>query len=289
MEVTGRDLEGSSAYSGLLSGYLSEIIQFGAVRLSEKLEKRGEFTTFVRPQEGKKLTELVEQLTNISNDDLSEGLPFLEAFDQFARFMRGSVLLTWGTCDIRELLLNYEFYKGRPVLPFECEYINLQAYCQQCWGQESAQQIGLAAAARQLGADLEGMELHRAIDDSILAARCFQKTYDAQKLSGFLNRMDERFCRRIAFRNKAITDLKHPAVKQSQLEFTCPVCRRPMTLSLPWELHGKQFSARFSCHNCEKKYIAHVSFKLKYDGVAVRRNLSEERAKPAPAPVGGKR
>ena len=76
MNYTILDLEWNSVFSPRLAGYFNEIIQFGAVKLDENLKLTDTFSTFVLPSEGKKLTELVMQLTNIHNEDLQDGLPF---------------------------------------------------------------------------------------------------------------------------------------------------------------------------------------------------------------------
>lgn len=273
MNYTILDLEWNSVYSPRLSGYFNEIIQFGAVRLNDKLEQVGAFSTFVNPSEGKELTELVTQLTNIHDDDLQDGLPFLQAFDRFLDFLGDSVLMTWGTCDMRELIHNYRFFTGRTQLPIANGYINLQAYCQQCLGEPPSQQIGLSNAAEALSIDASMMSLHRAIDDSILSAKCFRAVYDAEKLKGFWTATDEEFYRRLSFKNKNLTDLSHPLVDRSKLKFRCPECGEALTERDAWTLHGKQFAARLSCERCAKSFTAFVQFQQRFDGVRVRRRI----------------
>ena len=97
MNYTILDLEWNSVFSPRLAGYFNEIIQFGAVKLDENLNITDTFSTFVLPSEGKKLTDLVTQLTNIHNEDLRNGLPFLQAFQQFISFLGDGILMTWGT------------------------------------------------------------------------------------------------------------------------------------------------------------------------------------------------
>ena len=117
MEYTILDLEWNNTYAHKLHGFFNEIIQFGAVRLDEKLHEIARYDTFVCPDAAGKLTGMVEQLTNITNDDLKTGIPFPQAFRQFCDFAAGSVLLTWGDCDLRELMNNYRYFTGTAELP----------------------------------------------------------------------------------------------------------------------------------------------------------------------------
>lgn len=277
MKYTILDLEWNSVFSPRLSGYFNEIIQFGAVKLDENLNTIDTFSTFVLPSEGKKLTELVMQLTNIRNEDLQDGIPFPEAFARFTDFLGDSVLMTWGTCDVRELVHNYRFFTGKTKLPISSGYINLQAYCQQRLGADSAQQMGLAAAAEALSIDASAMALHRAIDDSILSAECFRAVYDEESLQGFLTPTDDEFFRRLAFKNKYLTDLSHPMIDQSKLRFRCPECGGKLSELDAWALHGKQFWAKFRCDRCEKNFRAFAQFQLRFDGVRVRRRITAEK------------
>ncbi|MDD6176143.1 MAG: exonuclease domain-containing protein [Firmicutes bacterium] len=276
MNYTILDLEWNSVFSPRLAGYFNEIIQFGAVRLDENLQLTDTFSTFVQPSEGKKLTELVMQLTNIRNEDLQDGLPFPDAFHRFTDFLGDSVLMTWGTCDIRELIHNYRFFTGKNTLPLRGGYINLQAYCQQRIGGDPSQQMGLSAAAEALSIDASAMSLHRAIDDSILSAECFRAVYDPEALKPFLMQTDEEFYRRLAFKNKYLTDLSHPLVDRSKLNFRCPKCGGKLKVLEPWALRGKQFWAKFRCEACRMNLKAFAQFQQRFDGVRVRRRITPE-------------
>ena len=45
--------------------------------------------------------------------------------------------------------------------------------------------MGLSTAAQLLGIDVQGMEHHRALDDSLLALACFRRLYDEEELKPF--------------------------------------------------------------------------------------------------------
>lgn len=88
-----------------------EIIQVGAVKLSEKLEFIDEFKINVRPKYYKIIHRKVRQITGIGQEDLMRGTEFREALSQFRSWCGDSfVFLTWGPDDIRVLRRNIEMY-----------------------------------------------------------------------------------------------------------------------------------------------------------------------------------
>lgn len=285
MEYTILDLEWNSVYSRKLSGFFNEIIQFGAVRLNTALDEVGRFSTFVRPVEGTKLTGLVTELTNITNEDVQNGMEFPDAFRRFCDFAAGSVLMTWGDGDMRELIHNYAYYTGSEILPLDCTYVNLQDYCQARLDLPAGRQIGLADAAALIGVPSDALALHRAIDDSVLSAECLRRLMDEAALCRDQTPVDEVFCRRLAFKNRFITDRSSPLIDREQLEFSCPDCGGALNGTGEWCVHNKQFFRRFTCVACEKKFKARVQFKQKYDGIQVRRSISVDRPKEPEAAV----
>ena len=53
-----------------------EIVEIGAVKLDEELNIVDTFSMFIKAQLGKKLHSRVKELTNITNDDITTGVPF---------------------------------------------------------------------------------------------------------------------------------------------------------------------------------------------------------------------
>ncbi len=292
MKYVVLDLEWNSVFSHKCEGYFNEIIQFGAVRLDAELHETDRFATFVRPTEGDRLTELVEQLTNIRSEDLESGLPFMQAFHAFCAFCSGAepdepiCLMSWGDCDIRELIHNYEFFTGSPLLPLNGTYLNLQNYFQCVQQLPMTNQIGLSNAAVQMGIPVDGVELHHAIDDSVVTAECLRRIFTSeQELAKAAVPMNECFFRRMAFKNRMITDPGDPLVDPAQFEFRCPKCGGALDANEDWSVHNKQFYRNFFCTGCSRQFRARVQFKQKFDGVQVRRSLNEKRPKPKTPPV----
>lgn len=77
-----------------------EVIQIGAVKLTEDFKPGEEFQIDVRPVYFRKMHFKVEKLTGIDKDRLEGGVGFKEAFDKFRKWCgEDCTLLTWGSDD----------------------------------------------------------------------------------------------------------------------------------------------------------------------------------------------
>jgi len=89
-----------------------EIIQIGAVRVTEDQQVADEFQVLIKPKYYRRLNRRVSKLTGIKEAELRDnGLPMVQAMEQFRQWCGEDVIfLTWGFDDItilRENLLLY--------------------------------------------------------------------------------------------------------------------------------------------------------------------------------------
>lgn len=93
-----------------------EIIQIGAVRVTEDQQVADEFQVMIRPKYYRHLNRRVSKLTGIKESRLKvEGIPLPEAMEQFRSWCgEDIVFLTWGFDDIGILRENLQLY-GLPV------------------------------------------------------------------------------------------------------------------------------------------------------------------------------
>ena len=89
-----------------------EIIQIGAVRLTEDRQVADEFQVMIRPKYYRRLNRRVSKLTGIKEAQLrDEGIPFPEAMEQFRSWCGEHVIfLTWGFDDIGILRENLRLF-----------------------------------------------------------------------------------------------------------------------------------------------------------------------------------
>ena len=188
MQYIVMDMEWNNAYSKKLGAFVNEIIEIGAVKLDDSLRVLDTFSVIIKSKIGKKLRGRVKTLTHLTNEDISNGIPFEDAFSQFENWVgpEDNVFLTWGDGDIRTLVKNCEYFLNGKKPLFIRHFADLQKYCQSYTdAAASGQQLGLSAAAEKLGIDPEAFPHHRALDDSKLSVVCLQKVFEPEKLKKF--------------------------------------------------------------------------------------------------------
>ena len=277
MQYVVVDLEWNGSYSKKAHGYFNEIIEVGAVKVSEDMQVLDKFQCAIRPVVSKKLSDIVTDLTNITAEDLEDGTTFTGMVKQFIRWMgkEPTVILTWSTTDLLVLMENCRYFYGRQEIPGLQYYMDFQAYAQRRMGIDSSQQLGLARAGEMLGIPEDDMSLHRALDDSILTAAVLQKVYDKDSFLPEIQPVDDEFYKRITFKTVIIKDLDDPLVDRNELCFNCPNCGQNMKRKGSWRFRSRAFCAEFICRRCDKRYTGRAQFRQKYEGVEVRKKLSE--------------
>jgi len=275
------DLEWNGAYSKKAHGYFNEIIEIGAVKLNERLELTDTFHAVIKPIVSRKLTRLVSDLTNITGEELQDGTTFIAAAAEWQRWVgeEESILLTWSTTDLSVLLENYRFHLKRDRVPFMTKYADLQAYVQAHNKLGNAgQQVGLARACEALGISDEGLEQHRALDDSRMTAAIAQKTIEREAFLPFVREADTAFYDRLNFKPYYIRDAGSPLIARQHWRFRCPACGRVLRNRKEWRFYNQAFWVEMVCRTCDKTYTARAQFRKKFDSVEVKRKLTEKLA-----------
>jgi len=277
------DLEWNSVYGAKIRGYINEIIEIGAVMLDGEFREIDSFSVLVKSQIGKRLQTRVKAMTNISKQDLDGGYPFAEAVALFREWIGGRehVALSWGDGDIRVLLANTRYHTSSRALNYLDNYADLQDYFRHRMHTSRSQQIGLAAAGELLGFDCSNYALHRALDDSRFAARCFQAIYEPEDFPGFVRACDAHFYAELEFKPRVISDINSPLVDKRQLYYVCRGCGRPARQVGEWRFASRGFQAEFFCQRCRLRVKAMVSFKKMYSTVEIKRSAKEISAQAA--------
>jgi inhibitor of KinA sporulation pathway (predicted exonuclease) len=157
-----------------------EILQLGALKLNEKLQRVSTLNRLVKPEIYKNLNPFVKEITGIRMDQLTTAKPFKEIFQEFTEFMKddSSVLCVWGITDIKELFRNMEYHEiGADSLPRE--YINIQSYASKYFNCPKGTSIGLRNAVELLNISLSH-PFHDAFNDAFYTAEVFKKIYSDQ-------------------------------------------------------------------------------------------------------------
>ena len=160
----------------------NEIIQIGAVRLSENMEKTGVFECIIKPVSLTSMNRMIMQLTGITDEMLDKGENFEAAIQRFKDFCEDDyVILIWGFDDIRILKSNLMFH-GLDTSWLPANY-NLQIIF--------ASQMNLEKRQYSLSFALEHFDicidekLHDALNDAEYTAMVCEKLNIAEGISSY--------------------------------------------------------------------------------------------------------
>lgn len=280
MQYIVLDLEWNGGYAKKAHGYFNEIIEIGATRLNDRLEVVDGFHELLCPVVTRKLSDIVTDLTNITAEELEDGASFPLAVLRLNQWIGSepAVLLTWSTTDLLVLIENCRYFLHTERIPFMERYADAQGYCQQRLGTGSAQQLGLSKACELLSLSEEGMDMHRAQDDSVMTALVFARVFEPESFALCVKKADDEFYKRLTFKTTYLHSLDDPQVKRSWFRFVCEACGGKLRCRGEWQYRNRGFVAELVCPACGKVYSARVQAKLKYDGVTVKRKLKEKTA-----------
>ncbi len=271
------DLEWNNSYNKYRKCFVNEILEIGAVMVTEELEVIDTFSVIIRSQLIKKLSGRVKNLTHITNEDMTSGVSFQRAVSDFTKWIgsKNCIFMSWGNSDIRVLYDNYSMFCKIKGIPFLTEYLDLQKYCQQFIVSATNQQISLVNAAIEMGIDISDCKFHRALEDSLLGLRCLKKCYNKDHLMNSSVICDEAFYQKLMFKASYITNINNPKIDKEKLKCKCDVCASFMNRMSDWKSINQTFSALFYCKNCERLVRYSVRFKEYYDKIDVKTSISE--------------
>ena len=278
MKIVILDLEWNTAYSRKEQRFVNEIIEFGAVKLNDRLKVVDDFQMFVKSRLSKRLRGAVKKLTNISNEQLQQnGRDFETVIKLFTKWAgKNTIILTWSNTDLYTLMDNCQLFLGSREIPFLHQYADLQAYVQRKIKWTLGNQLGLSAAAEAMNVSSDDIDLHRAKGDSLLCARILQKCYDKAELRAVVQNADAHdFYERFLFKPYPITDLKSPLIHPEDLQFTCIRCNSQLKRNRGWRRCNRALESEFSCKRCGGKFTGRVQFLKQYDSLSVKRTLLE--------------
>lgn len=268
MEFVILDLEWNSGLSKKKHGYYNEIIEFGAVKLNDKLQETDRLSLLVRPEITKHLSVIVRRLTSLNDRKVMEGIPFTQALSRFRRFLGNAVLLSWSTSDLTTLCSNYEYYFKNQYPLFIKYYVDLQSYCQDMLGLNGRNALSLMSTLQLLSVDSPGIQHHRALSDSILASECFKKLYCFPAMLCYIRKADEAFFDRLLSRNTLPVpcEVSDSALLGSSF-FNCCRCGARCIRKTRWKNKNRVFYADFICPTCGFAFSGKLSFRRRSDGV----------------------
>lgn len=286
MEYIILDNEWHTPYCKVNGKCINELIEIGAVKLDENLKEISRFSVLIKSTFTKKLNSRFQRLTNITTEEmLSHGMTFEQAVSLYSEWAgEDAITMTWSNSDLYVLLENFRLRKRINTVPIIGKYLDLQKYVQNEMinlGHNITSQVSVSNAAIMLGIPIDGIDLHRALDDSLLCAEMLRKVYNKERLLTYvIDTSVPDYYARLTFKAYIIRDLNSPLVNKKKMEFKCEKCGKDAKRMTPWSFRGHGFKAEFLCKDCDNKFIGRVTFKKYYDKVVVKHNTAPISAVP---------
>ncbi len=153
----------------------SELIEIGAVKLSDSFEKLGEFESLIHPALNAKVEGNITRLTGITMEDLAEAPYFPEVLQSFTEWIgEGDVCIySWSSSDLQQLQLECNF-KDLEFPDSMKDWKDFQAMFPQITEINLKRQLSLESAAEMAGIAFEKGKAHRALYDARITAELVQ-------------------------------------------------------------------------------------------------------------------
>ena len=259
-----------------------EIIQIGAVRLTEDQTVADEFQVMIRPKYYRTLNRRVSKLTGIKESRLkAEGIGFAEAIDSFRRWCgEDAVFLTWGFDDIailRENLQLFQLSTGWISTWYNAQMI----FNAQTDGSTAQKSLKTAMEIFQIEAtrpahDALGDAYHTALICARLDLRRGMAEY-AQALKSHDNgfhgaELPGCICRKVFY---DIADKNAALALMSGAENLCPICGRQMLSSRWFAQAGHRYMDLATCPE-HGKFLIRIRLSDQPDGLVRVSRLTYE-------------
>lgn len=163
-----------SATEGEENALPFEIIEIGAVKLTQGLEYEDEYDAIIRPAVYKRINRKVKEITHISNSDLKSGRGFKRTVLEFLDWCGDDYMFcTWGTMDLAELQRNMSFFGFERILDFPLKFLDLQKLFSLRYEEDGHVRRTLQYAVEFFGL-AESVPFHRALSDAKYTALIMQ-------------------------------------------------------------------------------------------------------------------
>jgi inhibitor of KinA sporulation pathway (predicted exonuclease) len=242
-----------------------EIIEIGAVKLNERFEVIGEFTTHVRPKLYRILSGHIAAVTRRFQQSLKFGLPFPDAARSFLAWCAGTdksgansvlggedyVFCIWSESDTSVLKSNLSFHGFDDRLPLQC--LDVQ-YLFDDLVERAGLQRSIEYAVDFLRLP-KNEPFHQAVKDAWYTGQILQQVaaiaaseYQLTDLIGVYS-YDPNLNRTQKLSLEPVANHEEVMVSLFSENLICPACSLALHRIVDWERQGNRADARFQCQD----------------------------------------
>lgn len=153
---------------------LFEIIEIGAIKLSEERNMIGEFSKLVKPQVFHEMHRITSKLIHLQMQELEKGRPFTQVAKEFLDWCGEEVMFcTWGPLDLMELQKNMKYYQMPPLSEGPIPFFDVQKLFSIAYEDRKTRR-SLEYAVDFLNIEKD-IPFHRAFSDAYYTAKVFAR------------------------------------------------------------------------------------------------------------------
>lgn len=152
-----------------------EIIEIGAVKVSDDNIITGEFNQLIKPEVYHEMNRITSQLIHLQMQELERGKPFRQVAESFLDWCGGEPyqFCIWGDTDLTELQRNMEFYQMAPLSNGPIPFLNVQKLFSLAF-EDGKSRKALEYAIDQLKIEKD-IPFHRAFGDAFYTAEILRR------------------------------------------------------------------------------------------------------------------
>ncbi|MGG7142259.1 exonuclease domain-containing protein [Clostridium nigeriense] len=244
----------------------NEIIEIGAIKLDNYMKPLKEFKTYIKPSVIPVLNPKISEITNITEQDLGNGLPFPEGMDELSKIIDdGDIICSWAKDDIIEIISNAIYHKYEN-LSWLKNYLDLQEYSTKILGKKKS--LSLKNALEELKIKVDNSKLHDALNDAVYTAEVFRRIYNSRVLKNYIIK---DIYNMPAVEVKNLSEYK---LDKEKISCKCPKCNIKIDLEYGFIPMKWRFLSLGKCPKCDNKVINEVIVKKTFSGEEVYNEVS---------------
>lgn len=235
-----------------------EIIDFGAIRMSEDRKMIGEFNQLVKPQIYSQIHHITSKIIHLHMQDLLRGKIFVDVMNEFLEFCGDDCMFcTWGPLDLFEMQRNMRFYGMKPLSNGPLKYYDVQKLYSIAF-EDGKSKRNLESVVDELNIEKD-IPFHRAFSDAYYTAKVMEilpeevfKRYSFDTFNPPKAKSEEihvDFGTYKKYISREFAD-KHTAMQDREVSATkCYVCKKPIKKTVRWfsPNGGKHFYSIAEC------------------------------------------
>ncbi len=254
-------------YPGLKNVELdNEVIEIGAIKLDNYMKPLEEFKTYIKPVAIPILNPKISDITNITVEDIQEGITFKEGMERLAMMIEDDdIICSWAKDDIIEII-NNAMYHNYDNLKWLKNYLDLQEYSTKILAKKKS--LSLKNALEELKIKIDSNKLHDALNDAVYTSLVFKRIYNSRAVKNYIIKdiynmpaMD-------------IKNLEEYKLDIKKIKEKCPKCNIDLDIEYNFTPVKWRFISLGKCPKCNNKVMNELIVKKTFSGEEVYNEIS---------------